>query len=145
MWGISPKKQFGSDNTYLDESGTLYTNSSFCAKLILFAVVGFATHYGSSPGMFLNGASYNSGQFKFDNFHIKEGEVDMLLDVDKKTLDICVVGKKKEQNWMKIYNIKQQNGWIPHFNIHENNIELRIAKIPPSLFGEYKKDIFAQI
>ena len=75
-------------------------------------------------------------------FQVTECEVDMLLDVDVE-IGCLWVGHNDEKRRIKFWNIPQQsNGWVPHFNICQQDIELRIARIPPSLFGKPKQNIF---
>ena len=109
--------------------------------VILFTVIGFATKRGGAAP-YCHGASHNRPNWNVRPFQVTECEVDMLFDVDGKKLDLCVVGHDDEQRRVKFWNIPQQNGWVPHFNIHRLDIELRIARIPPSLFGKPKQNIF---
>ena len=72
----------------------------------------------------------------------RDCEIDMLLNMDEKTLRWCVVGKNEEKHIIKFTNIPlQSNGYVPHFNVYYTNLEMRLAQIPPSLFGK-AKDIF---
>ena len=72
-----------------------------------------------------------------------EFEVDILLDLDQHKLDICVVGHNDKMYKMQYGNIPQQQGeYVPHFNVHDLDIQLQIAQIPSSWFGIPKKNIF---
>lgn len=85
----------------------------------------------SSGGYYKHNNGVSHGNFKF-----KEGEVDMMLDIDKGELKFCVVGKKDKGEPM-LYNLpKQENGWIPHLLASSIATELRIAKISSDLYGE---------
>ena len=76
-------------------------------------------------------------------FTAKESEVDMLLNVDERKLDLCIVGHNDDKHHVKFWSLPiGQNGWVPHFNVYYNNTILRIATISPSLFGKQKKNVF---
>ena len=76
---------------------------------------------------------------------LRDGEVDLLLDVDNKTLNICVVGKCDDKHEAKIWNLDDnENGWVPHLNCYSYNHsghQFRIAKIPNDWYGKYVKEI----
>ena len=118
MWGVSAKKIF---------EGFSYNDST---------VRGVAPANGCWYGN-----SHNNPTTK--HFHVKKCEVDMLLNVDEGKLDLCVVGQNDENHTVKFWDLPiGQHGWLPHFNIYQDQIQIRIAQIPPSLFGKVKKDIF---
>ena len=94
----------------------------------------------------------NNNQINTNHFRVDKCEIDMLLNCDKGTLNLYVVDenndKINESKEAKLWNIpikKYKNGWIPHFNVASTNAQLRIAKIPYSMYAKpYKNvDIFA--
>lgn len=74
-----------------------------------------------------------------------DGEIDMLLDVDKGELELCLVGLIDEAKRPKLWNLplSMQNGWVPHFNIYQKDNSVRIASIPVSWYGIEQIDIFS--
>lgn len=98
------------------------------------------------PGYWSRARSYehNNGISKA-HFEFKKGEIDMLLDINKRELRFCVVGKK-EKGEAKLYQLpKQTQGWIPHLIAEHKGIQFRIAKIPIELYGiAYFEDIFQE-
>mmetsp|Transcript_27800 Transcript_27800/g.45851 ORF Transcript_27800/g.45851 Transcript_27800/m.45851 type:complete len:244 (-) Transcript_27800:27-758(-) len=72
------------------------------------------------------------------------GEVDMLLNVDDCTLQLCVVGMTASglvPELTKLPNISNDGGWVLHLSTYASKAQLRVAKIPVEWFGE-KRDIF---
>ena len=79
---------------------------------------------------------------------LENGEVDILLDVDKRTLNICVVGKfsidQDAKIWIdkeaKIWDIEiNEDGWVPYFNCYSPSTKLQITQIPNNWYGLSKE------
>ena len=93
----------------------------------------------------MHGIAYNNCWYCSDNvthndvcldIRRKEVELDMLLNIKKRTLKFCIVGEKQKQT--KFTNLPDSNGWIPHFNFggfSGNKIAIRIVEIPSQYFG----------
>ena len=128
MWGVSEKNIFDAQ--------------SFKAT---YGIVGTSTKdkywYPISGGHLYY--KYHNGISK-EHFLFKEGEIDMLLDVDKGELKFRIVGQSDDKHEAKLYNLpKQMYGWVPHFNCYDGHTELRIAKISVKLYGKPINDIFS--
>ena len=89
-----------------------------------------------------------------DHLYQKNIDVDILLNLEEKTLNIGIVGMLDDEHEYKFKGISKTNeygGWIPHFNLYLNGnkcdtagCQLRIAQIPPELYGEkVEYDMFA--
>eukprot|EP01084_Bolivina_argentea_P106370 190366_1 len=60
--------------------------------------------------------------------HFKEQkcQIDILLDADKGTLQLCIVGKCDDKHELRIWNLPQSNtGWLPHINVYGANQNFR--------------------
>eukprot|EP01084_Bolivina_argentea_P211044 359062_1 len=87
-----------------------------------------------------------SKRMKNDHLYKQNLNVDMLLDLDKQTLNIAVVGLMDDKYQIKFSGIEKTNefgGWCPYFNLYQNasdectvRCQLRIAHISPKLFGQ---------
>lgn len=64
-------------------------------------------------------------------------QVDVLLDLDKYQLRICVVGKTKHNNIVIFNNLDKYKEWSPFVALHgwKNKWIKAIAKVPPQWFG----------
>ena len=83
----------------------------------------------------------------FEHLYQKHLEVDILLDLEEGTVKIGIVGKIDDEHEYRFKGIEKTNefgGWAPHFNSYysshsgpcSDEVELRIAEIPPELYGE---------
>ena len=94
--------------------------------------------------------SARNNKIRLNHFDKKQLEVDLLLDIDKKELRICVVGKKGKDKEAVISNVeypdKQNKGFVPHINFGGSgqlqSVKVRIVKLPVDLYGEPHDDIF---
>eukprot|EP01084_Bolivina_argentea_P141969 249450_1 len=128
FWGISSKKLYAQKSYYKENT-----------------VQGVAVNKGSLEWYLHNNAIHNNITKEYQQLFLKKHcQVDMLLDVDKGTLNLCVVGHSEGKKQIKICGLSNppNNAWVPHFNLYSSNTQLRIAKIPVSLFGKHKKNIF---
>ena len=95
-------------------------------------------------------AKVKHNDISLTHFFMRKGEVDILLDCDKKELRICLVGKCDELKEAKLWNvqyIEQEDiklGFVPHINLHALESKCRIAKIPVEWYGQKEKCIFQQ-
>jgi len=84
-----------------------------------------------------------NGQVQVNNINTKHLHtaqfVDILLNIDKGTLNICEVGNCNSATEAKLWNLPKTHGYVPSFNIHGTGIEIRLAKITPSWYGKKKK------
>ena len=70
-------------------------------------------------------------------------EVDLLLDIDNKKLNACVVGECIEGKEVKIWDFKiPYKGFVPYFNLFSKGQRLQLMKIPIGWYGVHKKDLF---
>ena len=120
---MSPVKTYD-DRSYSDDEIVLYD-----------------PHSNSRYGQRTSKATQNSPQYS--HFNVNEYEMDMLLDLARKAWSLCMVGRNDENHTKKFTNLDLPGkGLVPHFNIAHRNHTVRIAKIPPSMFGVEKKGIF---
>eukprot|EP01084_Bolivina_argentea_P251803 422471_1 len=63
-------------------------------------------------------------------------DVDILLNIDECTLKIMTVGLDDDRKEAEIWNLPIGQGWVPHFNIRAQNIELKVTKIPIQWYGK---------
>ncbi len=114
FFGVSENKSFSDSN---------YSNSYGCS--------GGTQYYKNN-----NSAVQNNG---ISTAHLHKAQfVDMLLNVDKGTLNICEVGNCNTGTEAKLWNLPKTHGYVPAFNIHGTGIELRLAKISVSWYGKNK-------
>ena len=72
----------------------------------------------------------------------------MKLDVDGGKLEFCVVGQTEESKQARLWNLPSKDseiefkGWVPHFNIFEENDSVKIAYIPVGWYGIEQYDVF---
>ena len=72
-----------------------------------------------------------------------ESEVDILLNIDKKKLNVCVVGQCVEGKEVQIRNFEvSPKGFVPYFNLYYVGQQLQCIKIPTSWYGVPQKDLF---
>merc|ERR1712154_307016 len=90
-------------------------------------------------------ANVKHNDITMGHFKMEKGEVDILFDVDKRELNICVVGQCEKEKEAKIWNVRYPDddkyGWVPHINIYALRAEARIAKIPIEWYGEKEDNI----
>lgn len=126
MIGLGPVKEY-QDKLYRDENIIGYQpNGNYTRGLALAAT-------GNSP---------NCTHFSNAN----EYELDMLLDFEMKSWSICMVGHNDENRTKKFTNLSlSDEGLVPLFNLYQLDTALRLAKIPPALFGVKQEGIFGAV
>ena len=130
MWAVSRKKKF-SDNSY---------DYAF----------GISTHNQWFPWGAMRDVSSKSNNINLNHFLKKRSQVDLLFDVDKRELRICLVGETGKDKEAIISNIeypdKQNKGFVPHLNFGsyspDRPIMAQIAKISVDLYGQPYDNIF---
>ena len=98
----------------------------------------------------LQGNGVVNNEIDLHHFHKEKCQVDILLDVDKKELKICLVGECSQDKEAKITNISYldntDKGFVPHLNIgstsKDDPIKVQIAKIPIEWYGQQCDHIF---
>ena len=97
---------------------------------------------------FQNQGFFNkNGNWKYINLQhfaaTEEYEVDILLNIDEKKLNVCVVGQCVEGKEVKIWNFEvSPKGFVPYFNLYYVGQQLQCIKIPILWYGVPKKDLF---
>lgn len=120
--GLGPVKTY-CDSSYNDDEGIMYNP------------------HNDNTWKRASNATKNSPQYS--HFNVNEYELDMLLDFEGKAWSLCMVGRNDENHTKKFTNLNLPGkGLVPHFNMYHQNLTVRIAKIPPSMFGVEKKGIF---
>ena len=79
---------------------------------------------------------------------LRDGEVDILLNIDKCTLSICVVGHLQsgfDAQLMKLPTLETESGWVPHVNTYKYGQQVRVAKIPVTWYGIPKNELLSYI
>eukprot|EP01084_Bolivina_argentea_P011781 22040_1 len=102
---------------------------------MLYAVAEKKTHtdysYSQSYGVACCNDYYNNGNKNVKNNAVgmkHEAEfVDLLLNVDEGTLNICEVGNCVEGKEAKLWGLPKTHGYVPSLNIWGTNIEVRLA------------------
>ena len=128
MWAVS-RKQIFTDLSYKFAWGISYDNQWFPWHNTLIGIAN----------------NNNIDLYHFDN---SKCEVDLLLDVDKGELKICLVGQKSKDKEAIMSGIKypdnENQGFVPHINFGSSYvpIKVQIAKIPIEWYGEIYDDIF---
>ena len=70
----------------------------------------------------------------------KEYEVDILLNMDERKYNACVVGNCVDGKEAKVWNLKVSNsGYVPYINIYYHGTKVQLAQIPVKWYGQ-KKD-----
>eukprot|EP01084_Bolivina_argentea_P099271 178448_1 len=80
--------------------------------------------------------------------HFESAEfIDLLLNVDEGTFNICEVGNCVEGKEAKLWGLPKTHGYVPSLNGYVPSlngviIEVRLAKIPSSWYGKQRQNIF---
>ena len=91
------------------------------SKKGIFQATSYTAAYGICASSFKTQAwypGYSARYYKLNNrisrehFHFKEGEVDMLLDVDKGELKFCVVGLCDDKYQAILCKLPKKNNWM---------------------------------
>ena len=123
--GLGPVKTYD-DASYADAEGFMYDP------------------YGHCWWSRASNATRNTPQYS--HFKVSECEIDMILDFGGRSWSICMVGHNDDTRTKRFTNLNlPDKALVPHFNMYYDNTELRIAKIPPSLFGVEQKGIFGSV
>merc|ERR1719384_3064758 len=127
MFGVSEKKSFEKDHSETYK--------------FAFGIAHYIEQYYPKPGSTYWPHHNHCNKDKFRE--LIKGEVDLLLDLEKDTLSICVVGHCNSLYQAKLMCIpKNEHGWVPHFNTNSQDQTLQIAKIPVDWYGNHEDNVF---
>ena len=91
-----------------------------------------------------SGAKFND--IITNHFARSQCEIDILLDVDKGLLNICIVGMCDDKHEAKFYSLplNTKHGWVPHFNFgtRAKDTQIRFASVPIEWYGQQIDDIW---
>lgn len=95
-----------------------------------------------SENWFNNNGKWNN--IKTGHFQEKiDFEVDLLLDIDNKKLNACVVGECIEGKEVKIWDFTLfSEGFVPYINLCNAEQQLQLIKIPIEWYGVAQKNLF---
>ena len=128
MFGVSPKM------SYKRPIGDGWNTVDMNTKPIAFQSENFFNDNGEWNGI-------NTKHFKA-NIDL---EVDLLLDIDNKKLNACVVGQCIEGKEVKIWDFEvPSDGLVPYFNLHNKGQQLKLLKIPIEWYGISQMAYFLQ-
>ena len=120
FWGISPKRDDYSGPSYIEDD-----------------LFGMCADHDCIP------TDWKYNHTKFDPSKFGNCEVDIYLDLDEQELRMCVVGVNGDDNEYAeeaiLYNISNDEGWVPHFNFASASInqqKIQIARVPLDWYGE---------
>ena len=117
MFGVSPKKTFKSSDQWKKRRKNE-------AKQVAF----------QSGRWFNKNGKWND--INTSHFECVNLEVDLLLDIDDKKLNVCVVGQCAKGKEVKIWDFEvSSKGFVPYFNLLHVGQQLQCIKIPISWYG----------
>ena len=133
MFGVSPKKKYGSRK---------FNGPSTHEQV--WGIGKYGHNIYPNVGQSSHDKQHNQQDRKIFYSSDMPYDVDILLDVDKGELSICLVNQKEME--FKLWNMPllTSHGWIPHLSTEgsSNKTMLRIAQIHPHLYAENMDYLF---